>query len=59
MPLNSTITGSVKVNLAFSYGVPYLVANDATNDKDLNIQESTEEAQPIVATVADLNAKNT
>ena len=57
MPLNSTITGSVKVNLAFSYGVPYLVANDATNDKDLNIQESTEEAQPIVATVADLNAK--
>ena len=57
MPLNSTITGSVKVNLAFSYGVPYLVANDATDDKDLNIQESTEEAQPIVATVADLNAK--
>lgn len=57
MPLNSTITGSVKVNLAFSYGVPYLVANDATDDKDLNIQESTEEAQPIVATVANLNAK--
>lgn len=56
MPLNSTITGSVKVNLAFSYGVPYLVANDATNDKELNIQESTEEAQPIVATVADIVA---
>lgn len=57
MPLNSTITGTVKVNLVFNYGVPYLVANDATDDKDLNIQESTEEAQPIVATVADLNAK--
>ena len=57
MPLNSTITGTVKVNLVFNYGVPYLVANDATNDKELNIQESTEEAQPIVATVADLNAK--
>lgn len=57
MPVNSTISGTVKVNLVFNYGVPYLVANDATDDKDLNIQESTEEAQPIVATVADLNAK--
>lgn len=56
MPLNSTITGTVKVNLVFNYGVPYLVANDATNDKELNIQESTEEAQPIVATVADIVA---
>lgn len=56
MPLNSTITGSVKVNLEFNYGVPYLVANDATNDKDLNIQESTEAAKPIVATVADIVA---
>lgn len=57
MPLNSTISGTVKVDLDYSYGVPYLKANDATNDEDLNIQESTEEAQPIVATVADLNAK--
>ena len=56
MPLNSTITGTVKVNLAFNYGVPYLVANDATNDKELNIQESTEAAKPIVATVADIVA---
>lgn len=56
MPLNSTITGTVKVNLVFNYGVPYLVANDATNDKELNIQESTEEAQSIVATVADIVA---
>ena len=57
MPLNSTISGTVKVDLDYSYGVPYLKANDATNDESLNIQESTEEAQPIVATVADLNAK--
>lgn len=57
MPLNSTISGTVKVDLDYSYGVPYLKANDATNDKSLTIQESTEEAQPIVATVADLNAK--
>ena len=56
MPLNSTITGTVKVNLVFNYGVPYLVANDATNDKELNIQESTEAAKPIVATVADIVA---
>ena len=57
MPLNSTISGTVKVDLDYSYGVPYLKANDATNDERLTIQESTEEAQPIVATVADLNAK--
>ena len=57
MPLNSTISGTIKVDLDYSYGVPYLKANDATNDESLNIQESTEEAQPIVATVADLNAK--
>ena len=57
MPVNSTITGTVKVDLALSYGVPYLKANDATNDESLTIQESTEEAQPIVATVADIIAK--
>lgn len=57
MPLNSTISGTVKVDLDYSYGVPYLKANDATNDESLTIQESTEEAQPIVATVADIIAK--
>lgn len=57
MPVNSTISGTVKVNLDYSYGVPYLKANDATNDESLTIQESTEEAQPIVATVADIVAK--
>lgn len=57
MPLNSTISGTVKVDLDYSYGVPYLKANDATNDESLTIQESTEEAQPIVATVADILAK--
>ena len=48
MPVNSTISGSVKVNLTFNYGVPCLVANDATTDDELNIQESTE--------IAELNA---
>lgn len=57
MPLNSIISGTVKVDLDYSYGVPYLKANDATNDESLTIQESTEEAQPIVATVADIVAK--
>jgi len=57
MPLNSIISGTVKVDLDYSYGVPYLKANDATNDESLTIQESTEEAQPIVATVADILAK--
>ena len=57
MPVNSTISGTVKVDLDYSYGVPYLKANDATNDESLTIQESTEEAQPIVATVADIVAK--
>ena len=57
MPVNSTISGTVKVDLDYSYGVPYLKANDATNDESLTIQESTEETQPIVATVADIIAK--
>ena len=57
MPVNSTISGTVKVDLDYSYGVPYLKANDATNDESLTIKESTEEAQPIVATVADIVAK--
>lgn len=56
MPVNSTISGTVKVDLDYSYGVPYLKANDATNDESLTIQESTEAAKPIVATVADIVA---
>lgn len=57
MPVNSTIRGTVKVDYAVNNGVPYLKANDATNDESLTIQERTEEAQPIVATVADIVAK--
>lgn len=57
MPVNSTISGTVKVDYAVNNGVPYLKANNATNDESLTIQESTEEAQPIVATVADIVAK--
>ena len=56
MPVNSTISGTVKVDLDYSYGVPYLKANDATNDESLTIQESTEAAKPIIATVADIVA---
>ena len=56
MPVNSTITGNVKVDLAFNNGIPYLTANDATTDDDLNIQESAETAEPIAATVADIVA---
>lgn len=56
MPLNNNISGTVKVDLDYSNGVPYLKANDATNDESLTIQESTEAAKPIVATVADIVA---
>lgn len=57
MPVNSTISGTVKVDYAVNNGVPYLKANDATKAEALTITTSTEEAQPIVATVADILAK--
>ena len=56
MPVGSVINGTVKVNLIYSYGVPYLTANTATDDENLSIAESTVAAEPIVATIADLNA---
>ena len=56
MPVNSTITGTVKVDLALNSGIPYLAKNAGTTDEDLTIQESTEAAKPIVATVADIVA---
>lgn len=37
MPVNSTISGTVKVDYAVNNGVPYLKANDATNDESLTI----------------------
>lgn len=57
MPVNSTISGTVKVDYAVNNGIPYLKANDATKADALTITTSTEEAQPIVATVADILAK--
>lgn len=57
MPVNSTISGTVKVDYAVNNGIPYLKANDATKAETLTITTSTEEAQPIVATVADILAK--
>lgn len=56
MPVGSVINGTVKVDLVYSYGVPYLKANDATDDESLSIAGSTVAAEPIVATIADLNA---
>ena len=57
IPVNSTISGTVKVDYAVNNGIPYLKANDATKAEALTITTSTEEAQPIVATVADILAK--
>lgn len=56
MPVNSTISGAVKVDYAVKNGIPYLKANDATKAEGLTITTSTEEAQPIVATIADILA---
>lgn len=56
MPVNSVINGTVKVDLEYNFGVPYLKANVATDDESLDIKESTEAAEPIVATVADILA---
>ena len=56
MPVNSILTGKVKVDLKFNYCIPYLVANAGTNDESITVTESTEAAQPIEATVADIIA---
>ena len=56
MPVNNTISGTVKVDYAVNNGIPYLKANDATKAEALTIATSTEEAQPIVATIADILA---
>lgn len=56
MPVNSILTGKVKVDLKYNYGVPYLTANAGTDDKSITITESEEAAQPIEATIADLIA---
>lgn len=56
MPVNSILTGKVKVDLKFNYGVPYLAANAGTDDESITVTESTEAAQPIEATVADIIA---
>lgn len=55
-PVNSVINGTVKVDLVYSYGVPYLKANAGTDDESLDIQDSEEAAEPVVATVADILA---
>ena len=56
MPVNSILTGKVKVDLKYNYGVPYLTANAGTDDESITVTESEEAAQPIEATIADLIA---
>ncbi len=56
MPVNSILTGKVKVDLKYNYGVPYLTANAGTDDENITVTESEEAAQPIEATIADLIA---
>ena len=56
LPVNSIINGTVKVDLAYSNGVPYLKANAGTDNKSLTVTESTVSAEPIEATVADILA---
>ena len=56
MPVNSILTGKIKVDLKFNYGVPYLAANAGTDDESITVTESTEATQPIEATVADILA---
>ena len=56
MPVNSILTGKVKVDLKYNYGVPYLTANAGTDDESITVTESDEAAQPTEATIADLIA---
>ena len=56
MPVNSILTGKVKVDLNFNYGVPYLTANAGTDDESITVTESEEAALPIEATIADIIA---
>ena len=56
MPVNSILTGKVKVDLKYNYGVPYLTANAGTDDESITVTESDEATQPIEATIADLIA---
>lgn len=54
MPVNSIISGTVKVNLAYNAGIPYLSASKETNGENLKITESNEAAEPVIATVKDI-----
>ena len=56
MPVNSILNGKVKVDLKYYFDVPYLAANAGTDDESITVTESTEAAQPIEATVADILA---
>ena len=56
MPVNSILNGKVKVDLKYSYDVPYLTANAGTDDESITVTESDEAAEPIEATIADILA---
>lgn len=54
MPVNSIISSTVKVNLAYDLGIPYLSASKETSNENLKITESNEAAEPVIATVKDI-----
>ena len=55
-PVNSVLDGSVKCDLVYSYGVPYLKRNVGTSADELTVTESTEAAAPVSASAADIVA---
>lgn len=56
MAKNAVVSGTVKVDYDNYYGIHEVKGNAMTNADNLTITESTEEAQPVVATIADVLA---
>lgn len=56
MAQNAVVSGTVKVDYDNYYGIHEVKGNAMTNADNLTITESTEEAQPVVATIADVLA---
>ncbi|MCI6161376.1 MAG: hypothetical protein PUH24_00805 [Prevotellaceae bacterium] len=54
LPANAKVKGTVKVDYDNYYGVHEVKANAGTNTDNLTIEESTEEAVPVEATVEDI-----
>lgn len=56
MAKNAVVSGTIKVDYDNYYGIHEVKGNAMTNADKLTITESTEEAQPVVATIADVLA---